>query len=48
VQAIFGNPDTIVSQVTTTIVESEVVGSSKGPIGDSYAIKRNPTTKVER
>jgi hypothetical protein len=35
VQAIFENPDTIVSQVTTTIVESEVVVSSKGPIGDS-------------
>ena len=42
VQAIFRNPDTIVSQITTTIVESKVIGSSKEPIGDSNSIKENP------
>ena len=30
VKTIFGKPNTIVSQVTTTTVESEVVGSQKG------------------
>jgi hypothetical protein len=42
VQVIFRNPDTIVSQITTTIVESKVIGSSKKPIGDSNYVKKNP------
>ena len=40
VQAIFRNPDTIVSKITTTIVESKVIGSSKEPIGDSNSVKK--------
>jgi hypothetical protein len=39
VQAIFRNPGTIVSKITTTIVESKVIGSSKEPIGDSNSVK---------
>ncbi len=50
-QAIFGNPDTIISQVVTTTVESELVGSSNipvGPINDTYSVRGNPKTKPKR
>ena len=42
VQAIFRNPDTVVSQITTATVESKVIGSSKEPIEDSNSVKNNP------
>ena len=40
--AIFRNPDTIVSQITTTTVESKVIGFWKELIWDSNSVKKNP------
>jgi hypothetical protein len=42
IQALLGNPNSVVSQITTTTVESKAIGSSKGPIGDNNSDKKNP------
>jgi hypothetical protein len=42
IQALLENPNSIVSQITTAIVESKAIGSSKEPIGDNNSDKKNP------
>jgi hypothetical protein len=42
IQALLGNPNSVVSQITTATVESKAIGSSKEPIGDNNSDKKNP------
>jgi hypothetical protein len=42
IQALLGNPNSVVSQITTTTVKSKAIRSSKGPIGDNTSDKKNP------
>jgi hypothetical protein len=42
IQALLRNPNSVVSQITTTTVESKAIGSSKEPIGDNTSDKKNP------
>jgi hypothetical protein len=51
VQALLENINPIVSQVDTTIIGAEVIGSSDNPViqlGDKYSVRRNPIAKEER
>jgi hypothetical protein len=42
IQALLGNPNSVVSQITTATVESKAIGSSKESIGDNNSDKKNP------
>jgi hypothetical protein len=42
IQDLLRNLNSVVSQKTTTTVESKAIGSSKGPIGDNNSDKKNP------
>jgi hypothetical protein len=42
IQALLKNPNSVVSQITTTTVESKAIGSSKELIGDNTSDKKNP------
>jgi hypothetical protein len=42
IQALLRNPNSVVSQITTTTVASKAIRSSKRPIGDNTSDKKNP------
>jgi hypothetical protein len=42
IHALLRNPNSVISQITTTVVTSKAIRSSKIPIGDNASNKKNP------